>query len=357
MRFFNLKKASASLFILFLCGFHAPDLSASSIEITPDYKVRSAALFLNVNNSRQHFEHYEIAETNQINLFDGEIYAKIVSLGSDTYHEHVIDRTAVTVDFRNILSPEMEYGSSDRFFLYQDDYYSSGIDMDNMFSIREKRYQDAVEDTKYMVFIHVATAGILYLMPESVTNWDKSTMSFSSITDKWVDNVKAGPVWDDDDWFLNFVGHPYQGAAYYVVARKSGFDWKGAFIYSALCSTFIWEYGFESFAEKPSTQDIIVTPIVGALLGELFLRGEDMIVANGGKVLGSKNLGNISLVFLDPAGSLIRSLKGWVDGSSGLKAHTEFFYEPLSTYGNSSPMDQLSDSDGRYGMRLVFTYE
>jgi hypothetical protein len=357
MSFFSLKKASTSLFILFLCGFPVPDLFASSIIITPDYKVRPAALFLDVNNSQHHLEHPELAEINHHDFLKGDIYAKIVSLGSETYRKPKTDKTVKTVNFRNILNPKMEYGNSGRFFLDQGEYYDSGIEMDNILFKREKKYQVITEETKYMVFIHIATAGIFYLMPESVTKWDKSTMSFSTVTDKWVEDVKSGPVWDKDDWFLNYVGHPYQGAAYYVVARHSGFDWKGAFVYSTILSTFMWEYGFEAFAERPSTQDLIVTPIAGALMGELFLRGEDRIMENGGKVLGSKVLGNISLVFLDPAGSLIRSLKGWIDWPLRIKARTEFFYDPLLMYGNSTPLKQLSDPGSHYGMRLVFTYE
>ena len=356
MRFFSLKTASASLISLFFCGFLVPDLFASSIEITTDYKVRPADLFLNVDNSQHHLEHPEIAEINHLNLFEGELYVKNVSLGINTYLKPETDKTAVTVDFINILNSKIEYGSSGRFFLYQDEYYDSGIEMDNML-FREKKYQVITEETKYMVFIHIATAGIFYLMPESVTKWDKSSTSLSTVTDKWVEDVKSGPVWDKDDWLINYVGHPYQGAAYYVVARHSGFGWKGAFIYSTVLSTFMWEYGFEAFAEKPSAQDLIVTPIAGALLGELFLRGEDMIMKNGGKVLGSKVLGNISLVFLDPAGSLISSFKGWIDLPSRIKARTEFFYDPLLMNGNFSSFELMSDLGSHYGMRLVFTYE
>ena len=106
-----------------------------------------------------------------------------------------------------------------------------------------------------------------------------------------------------------------------------------------------------------AAQDLVVTPIVGALLGELFLRGEDRIAENGGRVLGSTTLGKISLVLLDPAGSLISSLKGWIDWPLRIKAHTEFFYDPVSMYGDASPLAQLSDPVSNYGMRLVFSYE
>jgi hypothetical protein len=261
------------------------------------------------------------------------------------------------VDFRKIASELGEERHSER-YLY---WYDNDGDSEGQISVRNSRrhgkYENITEDTKYMTLMHVAAAGVLYLMPESVTKWDKSSMSFSSVTDKWVENVTSAPVWDGDDWLLNYVGHPYQGAIYYVVARHSGFDWKGAFLYSTFCSTFIWEYGFEAFAETPSIQDLIITPVTGAVLGELLLQGEERILKNGGTVLGSKILGNISLFLIDPAGHTVSALKKVPGWPSGIRARTEFFYEPLSVYGAASPMDQLSDPDSRYGMRLVFTYQ
>ncbi|WP_203249645.1 MULTISPECIES: DUF3943 domain-containing protein [Cysteiniphilum] len=64
-----------------------------------------------------------------------------------------------------------------------------------------------------------------------------------------------------------YIGHPYAGAIYYMAARDSGFGEFESFLYSAFISTFFWEYGVEAFAEVPSIQDLIVTPVDGWLLG------------------------------------------------------------------------------------------
>ena len=40
------------------------------------------------------------------------------------------------------------------------------------------------------------------------------------LIEKWVDNVKEGPVWDRDHWVYNYVGHPYIGGMDYQMARK-----------------------------------------------------------------------------------------------------------------------------------------
>ena len=81
----------------------------------------------------------------------------------------------------------------------------------------------------------------------------------------WLENVRS-PRWDGDAWWINYLGHPYFGATYYVRARERGADPLGAFVYSALLST-LYEYGVEALFEPPSYNDLIVTPVAGALIG------------------------------------------------------------------------------------------
>jgi hypothetical protein len=76
------------------------------------------------------------------------------------------------------------------------------------------------------------------------------------------------PVWDTDWWFHNYVGHPYGGSIYYNAVRSQGASPAQSLLFSAVLSTQ-WEYFFEAFAERPSIQDLIVTPVAGSLLGEL----------------------------------------------------------------------------------------
>lgn len=147
----------------------------------------------------------------------------------------------------------------------------------------------------------VGVAGLLYMMPESVTNWDKEKMK--NLGKNWQENVKDGPVVDKDDWAINYIGHPYSGAIYYQVARHAGVGPMGSFGYSVLMSTFFWEYGVEAFAEKPSIQDLFITPIIGSIMGELFYRAELKIQKNGGKVWGSKKLGSVLIVLMNPMGA------------------------------------------------------
>lgn len=159
-------------------------------------------------------------------------------------------------------------------------------------------------DTRNLTLGLVATVGVLWAAPESVSKWDKDEISSSGLLNKWKQNVRSGPVIDKDDPVINYVGHPLSGAAYYTLARSNGASRWESFGYSVLISTFFWEYGFEAFAETPSIQDLILTPVLGSILGEIFYKWSQSIEANDGKALGSKKLGSTLLFIFNPARSL-----------------------------------------------------
>lgn len=152
-------------------------------------------------------------------------------------------------------------------------------------------------DVTYFLGFQFAAIAVLYAAPESISGWDREQKkNYSSA--KWRKNVSK-VVWDDDRWWINYVLHPYWGGAYYVQARERGLDRTQAFWYSALLST-IFEYGAEALAEPVSVQDLIVTPVVGALVGEyLFTPLRARIRAKPGELnWADKTL----LVVTDPLG-------------------------------------------------------
>ena len=104
-------------------------------------------------------------------------------------------------------------------------------------------------DTWYFLGYQVVAFGILYAMPESVTGWTDEQKSSYSFSDWW-DNV-TNPGCDSDDFFINYVTHPYWGAAYYVRASERGYDSRGAFWYSVLLSS-LYEFGAEALFEAVS---------------------------------------------------------------------------------------------------------
>lgn len=155
----------------------------------------------------------------------------------------------------------------------------------------------------------VTTMGVLALLPEESTAWNRRNNRMP-LFKRWSKHVKAGPVWDKDNAIFNYVLHPYAGGAYYMGARSQGFNCWGAFIYSFCISNLFWEYGFESFNEIPSVQDIIITPFVGSLVGECFYLVKRNIVANGYKLFGSRMLGYVVAWLVDPINETIGYFRG-----------------------------------------------
>ena len=185
---------------------------------------------------------------------------------------------------------------------YQDPYQIS------LFSAENGENSERLWSQSKSIFTYgFGVIGALYMLPESITKWDKDADDFI----KWGDNVKNGPVWDRDETALNWIGHPYFGSVYYQVARKSGYRQWDAFVYSFLMSTFYWEYGIEALAEIPSIQDIVITPVMGWVWGELAFNAEQDIRRDGGQVFGSDFLGSTALFMIDPIDSAGRGLNNF----------------------------------------------
>lgn len=102
-------------------------------------------------------------------------------------------------------------------------------------------------------------------MPKDWTGWSNRFIQdgLSNLGEAYTNP----PVWDDDFWFHNYVGHPYGGSVYYNTTRSQGASVGASFLFVTVMSTQ-WEYFFEAFAERPSIQDLLITPVTGTILGE-----------------------------------------------------------------------------------------
>jgi len=118
-------------------------------------------------------------------------------------------------------------------------------------------------DTLLLFGYQTVAIGILYALPESTTKWSDEQKNAG--VERWWEHVRH-PQWDSDPWTVNYIGHTYFGATYYIRARERGFGEIDSFLYAALASA-MYEFGVEALFERPSYQDLIVTPVGGALLG------------------------------------------------------------------------------------------
>ncbi|MGB1975314.1 MAG: DUF3943 domain-containing protein [Vibrio toranzoniae] len=229
------------------------------------------------------------------------------------------------------------------------DQYDLTIDKQPLYlTVSDGKDWDYLMGQTYTILgLSVATVGLMTLLPESITKWDDDQRDISALGQKWKDNVSAGPVWDRDEHFLNYVMHPYFGGVYYTAARHAGYDEFESFLYSWTMSTFFWEYGVEAFAEVPSWQDLFITPFFGAVVGEMMLEAEQNIVASGGEVMGSQTMGDVSLFFLNPVGHI----HYWVSDAWGGDAEVNLNTNPW--WDNQDAAKFAYDAGAPYDSQFV----
>ncbi len=108
----------------------------------------------------------------------------------------------------------------------------------------------------------------LWAFDRFVQHGDYSYISLNSIKE----NFKHGFIWDNDQLGTNTFLHPYNGSLYYGAARANGYNFWQSELF-AIGGSAMWELFMER--EYPSTNDIIATPIGGAVLGETLFRASD----------------------------------------------------------------------------------
>lgn len=168
------------------------------------------------------------------------------------------------------------------------------------FSSTGRDHRGLMSDTWSILGYQVAAIGVLYTMPEDVSKWSVEQKADLGLS-VWWENA-SDPVWDKDPHVINYVLHPYWGASYFVRARERGLTNSESFFYAALMSS-AYEFGVESLVEKASIQDLIVTPVAGALLGQYFMRVRNDI-RNREKQTGKRRTRDKWILALtDPVGS------------------------------------------------------
>jgi hypothetical protein len=165
--------------------------------------------------------------------------------------------------FPKTLVGKHEGGAEDPLLVH--DEHAVPNDGNSASSALERDWQGLGRDTAFFVGYEALAAGVGYLLPEHVTQWTSTQRRIS--LQRWWENVR-NPKWDPDRWYFNYLGHPYFGAITYIRARERRFGVLGGFGYAALVSG-LYEYGIEALFERPSYQDLLVTPVGGLLLGAL----------------------------------------------------------------------------------------
>jgi|GEM_PF-2366138 len=189
----------------------------------------------------------------------------------------------------------------------------------------------------------VGAAAVLFALPESVSKWSSEDKK-STFTD-YADNFTK-PGFDNDEFYINYVLHPYWGATYYIRGRERGLDQASSFVFSALVSA-MYEFGIECFFEKPSVQDLIVTPVVGSLIGAYLFEPWRESIKSKQEL---RWYDHVALVVTDPIGVLSLG----VEKMFGVKTTVTVRYPvPKSVAGSQ---ERTSENSKQVGLAMKFSF-
>ena len=175
-----------------------------------------------------------------------------------------------------------------------------------------------INNTRNVFLLGAAGIARYTLLGEHPEHWKNPENK--SPGQRWKDNLTAGPHFDGDDFRTNYIEHPIAGSIWYSIARHSGFSVMESFGFSVFSSTFMWEFGLENIYERPSINDLLVTPLIGSVLGELFFQVHQSVENNDGRVIGSPLVGSMVKVITNPGHYLSQGINqvlgsDWVDST------------------------------------------
>ena len=215
---------------------------------------------------------------------------------------------------------------------------------------KEKALATSFRNTSMM---GLAMFAVLWSLPTDFTGW-KRERNIEGMYNNWRENISKGPVFDKDLWALNYIGHPLSGAYEYSFLRSAGFSKLESFGFAVFFSTVMWEYGIEGLEEVPSWQDIFITPIIGSLIGEAFLKWDKKLAKKDYILLNSKRFGMIVHHLINP----VEGINNTIDKITSLKflqlnkAHI-FFKEDRPI---NEGFDEEIDRSKSFGIRFVFSF-
>jgi hypothetical protein len=121
------------------------------------------------------------------------------------------------------------------------------------------------------VLLQFAGFGYHMIGAENINGWTEG--SFENVFTAFT----TTPQWDSDGVFMNYIGHPYMGSTFYLIARNRGLGILGSWLVST-CGSLLWEYYYEAFYEIPSATDLLITSNVGLLIGELSWQAKKLLM-------------------------------------------------------------------------------
>ncbi len=160
-------------------------------------------------------------------------------------------------------------------------------------------------------------------------------------------NFEHGPRFDNDHIFVDFLGHPYQGAIAYGAARSAGNGFWVSSLY-ALGHDLAWEWLAE--VQAPSTNDVVETGPASALWGEALYRTARLLLAHHEGPAALDVLRALAAFAADPFGTVnYAMLAPEDDGSEQVRFRARLYGGTLTWPGPHARTQALFGGDLVYG--------
>jgi hypothetical protein len=144
------------------------------------------------------------------------------------------------------------------------------------------RLQEDLRPRPVRPALTAAVESLTVFMAWTTYNRLSGTKSWANVTPESVrDNLTSRWILDDDPYYTNQIGHPYQGSLSFGAARSAGLGFWASTAYPLAFST-LWEVAGET--ERASINDQVTTTVGGIVLGEVLYRAADWIRGDGRSV-------------------------------------------------------------------------
>ncbi len=162
-------------------------------------------------------------------------------------------------------------------------------------------------------------------------------------------NFRYLPRFDNDHIFVNFLGHPYQGAVAYDCARSAGLDFWVSSLY-VIVNDLAWEWIAET--QAPSINDLVESGPASPLWGEALFRISRLLLAHHEGPRGLELIRGVAAFAADPFGTLNYAMLGPVedDESATVPFRARLYGGALSWPGPSAFTQVMVGGDLLYGV-------
>ncbi|HWJ30547.1 MAG TPA: DUF3943 domain-containing protein, partial [Flavisolibacter sp.] len=153
-------------------------------------------------------------------------------------------------------------------------------------STETKRFGRAISDLMLAnIFPWVV---VRYVINDDYARVSMKTINYNIKPRSW--------TWDNDNFQVNQIGHPYHGSLFYNSFRSNGYNF-----WQSIPAPFFGSYIWETFAETqaPSSNDQINTGLGGIIMGEAIHRFISKII-NGKSLRFRRQVGEVFSFLIDP---------------------------------------------------------